>query len=374
MNGIDEVLIKSKCIDHHILYKRLYIKQKYLNIYSVNIAQISHIRTMTMFNKVNSFLRSYENTLTNDKMFAKVLFDEMPKIILKHNLHKENVQEGSKIEIKNVKVLKDLQKLVPNYSFDVVYLRKYIPKGKYKTDDIFKSRFEKTNYIYFDIYFQCEDVNVYKNRIRKTLKTIDKVSNRKKNILICLQEIKPLLEFVVVLNEFPQFHLQYPKIINVENEKENFDKKYKTLFFKSNTILLSKNFQYSILHSITNDVLLDFFNHKRVINGEVMIDRNKNQNIKYYIPSFNLYIYNIHSFIYKDKRIIDFFQKKGLDFLRNVDKNFFIIGDLNFQMSQNIIEEFKKLLENNHMTSEFVETPFYKKKKTFDGYIVKLLY
>ena len=129
MDVVDNDLIQSKCIDHHMLYKRLCIKQKFLNIYSVNIAQISHIRTMTMFNKINSFLRSYENSLTNDKEFAKKLFDEMPRIIIKHNLHKVDVEEGSKVEIKDIKVLKDLQKLVPGSPFDVIYLKVY-PKGQ----------------------------------------------------------------------------------------------------------------------------------------------------------------------------------------------------------------------------------------------------
>lgn len=373
MDVVDDDLIENKCIDHHILYKRLCIKQKFLNIYSVNIAQISHIRTMTMFNKVNCFLRSYENILTNDKDFAKKLFDEMPKIIMKYNLHEQEVNEGSKIEITDKRVIKDLQKLVSDSSFDVVYLRKYVPKGKYKTDEIFKKRFEKTNYIYFDIYFQREDVNIYKNRIRKTLKSLDKSSKRKKNVLICLQEIKPLLEFMIVLEEFPQFKLQFPNIANIQNEKENYEKKYKTLFFKSNTILLSKNFQFSILHSITNDVLLDFFNHKRIINGQVIYERNKNQNIKYYIPALNLYIYNIHSFIYKDRRIIDFFQSRGVEFIKSSCKNFFIIGDLNFQMSPTILESFTKLLQKNNIACNFIETPFYKKKKTFDGYMFRVL-
>lgn len=373
MDVVDDDLIESKCIDHHILYKRLCMKQKFLNIYSVNIAQISHIRTMTMFNKVNSFLRSYENSLTNDKDFAKKLFDEMPKIIMKYNLHKEEIDEGSKVEIKDSKVIKDLQKLVPYSTFDVVYLRKYVPKGKYKTDEIFKTRFEKTNYIYFDIYFQREDVNVYKNRIRKTLTSLDKASKRKKNVLICLQEIKPLLEFMIVLEEFPQFKLQFPNLTNIQTEKENYEKKFKTLFFKSNTILLAKNFQFSIFQSITNDVLLDFFNHKKIMNGQIIYERNKNQNVKYYIPALNLYIYNIHSFIYKDRRIIDFFQSKGLEFIKNNQKNFFIIGDLNFQMSPTIIKSFTKILHTNNISCNFVETPFYKKKKTFDGYLFRAI-
>lgn len=373
MNDIDKELIESKCIDHHILYKRLCIKQKFLNIYSVNIAQISHIRTMTMFNKINSFLRSYENSLTNDKEFAKMLFEKMPSILIKYNLHQENVEEGSKVEVKDVRVLKDLQRLCPQYSFDTVYLRKYTPCGKYKTDDIFKNRFEKTNYIYFDIYFQCEDLKVYKDRIRKTLKTLFKVSRRQKNVLICLQEIKPLLEFMIVLNEFQHFKLEYPKVSNIENEKENFEKNYKTLFFKSNTILLSRNLEYSVLHNTTNDVLLDFFNRKRLLNGVMITERNKNQNIKYYIPYLNLYIYNIHSFIYKDKRILDFFQTKGLEFIKNIKRNIFIIGDLNFQMSPYILTQIEKMFTRQDISSKFVETPFFKKKKTFDGYMLKLL-
>lgn len=373
MSGIDKDLIESKCIDHHILYKRLCMKQKFLNIYSVNIAQISHIRTMTMFNKINSFLRSYENSLTNDKEIAKVLFDTMPSIILKYNLHKESIEEGSKVEVKDVKVLRDLQRIVPNYSFDIVYLRKYTPVGKFKTDDIFKERFQKTNYIYFDIYFKCEDIKVYKDRIRKTLKTLDKISKRKKNVLICLQEIKPLLEFMIVLNEFKHLNLLFPKILDIENEKETFEKNYKTLFFKSNTILLSKNLEYSVSQHTTKDVLLDFFNRKRLLNGTSITERNKNQNIKYYIPALNLYLYNIHSFIYKDKRILDFFQSKGLDFIQNIKKNILIIGDLNFQMSPYILSNVYKMFSSNNIESNFVETPFYKKKKTFDGYILKLL-
>ena len=61
-------LIKEKCIDHYILYEEVKIKQRKLHIYSINIAQLSHFRTMTMYNKLNCFLKNYEIPINNKKV------------------------------------------------------------------------------------------------------------------------------------------------------------------------------------------------------------------------------------------------------------------------------------------------------------------
>ena len=276
-------------------------------------------------------------------------------------------------------MLKDLKKIIPNYPFDIVYLRKYTPKGKYVTDDIFRKRFEKTKYIYFDIYFKHENIEIYKERIRKTLSLIDKVSKRQKNVLVCLQEIKPLLEFLVVLEEFSSFQLQFPQIDKDLQNKEFHEQNFKTLFFKSNSILLQRNFHYTIYQTKSSnndkndDIIMDFFMRKRKLNNEWITERNKNQNVKYFIPTMNLYIYNVHSFLYKDNRIIKFFENLCIPYLKQIPKNILIIGDLNFQMSFRILSTVQDLLTKENIVHSFVETPFYKKKQTFDGYLLKLL-
>ena len=48
-------LIDEKCIDHYILYEEVKLDntKRKIHLYSINIAQLSHIRTMTMYNKLN---------------------------------------------------------------------------------------------------------------------------------------------------------------------------------------------------------------------------------------------------------------------------------------------------------------------------------
>ena len=101
-------LIDEKCIDHYILYEEVKIdntKQKIHLQYSVNIARLSHIRTMTMYNKLNCFLKTYDTPIDNRKV--QDIFNEIPNIILKYNIHKEDI-EGVKEEVKDKRVWKEI--------------------------------------------------------------------------------------------------------------------------------------------------------------------------------------------------------------------------------------------------------------------------
>lgn len=361
-------LIKEKCIDHYILYEEVNIKQKKIHLYSINIAQLSHIRTMTMYNKLNCFLKNYEIPIDNKKV--QEIFNEIPNIILKYNLHKKDIEEGIKEEVKDKRVLKELLKLT-EYPFEKVYKRKYIPKGRFLTDNIFKKRFEQTNYIYLDIIFKEESIKVYKKRVYKTCQYLVSCSKKQKNVLFCFQEIYPIINFVEVIVKFPKLTIIDPKIKDFYNTKE--EDLYKTLFFKSNNVLISKDFPFHVERIKTEyDIFLNFFNCRKWNGSNWITERNMNQNIKYYIPDLDLYIYNIHSFLYRDKKIKTIFEESFIPFLKKNKKKFIFVGDFNFQMKEETIEYIKELLKKENIISRFVINPFSLKKKNYDGIIIKL--
>ena len=363
-------LIDEKCIDHYILYEEVKIdntKQK-IHLYSVNIAQLSHIRTMTMYNKLNCFLKTYDTPIDNRKV--QDIFNEIPNIILKYNIHKEDIAEGVKEEVKDKRIWKEILKLT-GCPFVKIYQRKYIPKGRFLTDSIFKNRFEKTNYIYLDIIFKEESIKLYKKRVHRTCQYLISRSKKQKNVLFCFQEIYPLINFLEVIVKFPKLIVIDPKIKDFYNKKE--DTLYKTLFFKSNNILISKDFPFPIQRINTEyDIFLNFFNCRKWYGEGWISERNINQNVKYLIPDFNLYLYNIHGFLYRDKKIKFIFENSFIPFLKQSKKRIIIIGDLNFQMKTETIDYLKDILEKEHIKSRFIVNPFSLKKKNYDGIILKI--
>ena len=366
MSNFNEKLIEEKCIDHYIIKKEVNLNNNKIYIYSINIAQLSHIRTMTMYNKLNCFLKNYEVPI--EQKIIKKFFNEMSFIILKYKLENIEIEEGMKEEIKDPAILKDISSLLDNIPFIHVYLRKYIPKDQFKTDPIFKKRFKKTNYIYFDIIFQEESIATYKKRVFKTIQHLVKDSKYIKNVIFCFQEIYPLIEFLDIIYKFKDLVVIDPKI---NNEKKIDDKLYKVLFFKSNNILITKKCPFTF-YRIDNgyDLFLNFFNHKRQ-NGE--IDRNINQNIKYYIKELDLYLYNIHSYLYCDKRIKTMFYEKFIPYFKNnLKKKIILIGDFNFQMKEETKKILEEKLQEEKIFVEFYPNPFSLKKINYDGIIMKL--
>ena len=366
MRELNETLIKEKCIDHYIIKKKVIVNNNTLYIYSINNAQLSHIRTMTMYNKLNCYLKNYEVPI-EQKVITK-FFNEMSFIILKYGLEKKDIDEGSKEEIKDPRIVKDISELLNGIPFIHLYVRKYIPKDQFKTDPIFKRRFEKTNYIYFDIIFQEESIKTYKKRVYKTIQYLVKDSKKKKNIIFCFQEIYPLIDFLETIQKFKNLVVLDPKI---NNEHKIDDTLYKVLFFKSNNILITKKCSF-LFHRMyhDHDIFLKFFNHQKQ-NGE--IDRNINQNIKYYSKELNLYLYNIHGHLYCDKRIKTIFEEKFIPYFRkNVDKNIIVVGDFNFQMKKETKEYIENRLKEENIMVEFYPNPFSLKKINYDGIITRL--
>lgn len=363
---MNQKLIEDKCIDHYIIKKEIQMENLKFFIYSINIAQLSHIRTMTMYNKLNCYLKNYE--VPFDPKIIKKFFNHMSTIILKYGLEKLDIKEGTKEQIKDPNILKDISILLDNIPFKYLYLRKYTPKGQLKTDILFKKRFEKTNYIYFDIIFKEESIKTYKKRVYKTIQYLVNDSCYKKNVLFCFQEIYPLIEFLEIVQDFKDLNVIDPKIFREDKIEDSL---YKVLFFKSNNILITRRccFTFHRLDS-DSDMFLNFFHHKKQ-NGEK--DRNMNQNVKYYINELDLYLYNIHSFLYSDKQIKRNFQEKFIPFFeKNPKKNMIFIGDFNFQMKKETKIEIEKKLKDIDIFVEFYPNPFSRKKKNYDGIIVKL--
>ena len=119
-----------------------------------------------------------------------------------------------------------------------------------------------------------------------------------------------------------------------------------------------------------SDIFLKFFNHQKR-NGE--IDRNINQNIKYYSKELNLYLYNIHGFLYCDKRIKKIFHEKFIPLFKNNKKsNIILVGDFNFQMKNETKLYLEDKLKNENVMIEFYPNPFSTKKTNYDGIILDL--
>ena len=154
------------------------ISDEDVHIYSLNIAQQNHLRTMLMFNKIHSFIKGKD---ISESFINTNFFNHLPNIILKHRLHVYSIVEGSKVEIFNEAILEDLRKLIP-IPFEKAYLRRYTPSGERQTDEIFEKRFKQTNYIYIDIVFKRETNSEYRYRIFKILETIENIIGKKKTV------------------------------------------------------------------------------------------------------------------------------------------------------------------------------------------------
>lgn len=344
-------LLEKKYIDHRILYCKTTIRDIKINLYSLNIAQRSDLRTMVMFNKIHSFLKGKDLFIDNS------FFDVLPDFILRHGLDRCDIKEGSKEEILSETVLSDLKKIV-HYPFSKVYLRKYIPKGRRETDSLFEKRFSKTNFIYIDIIFKEETIQNYRQRIHDVLQCITENTKTKENVVLCLQEICPIFDFLEMVKLFPQWNVQDP--VNVDEKQSQ----------KSNNVLLTMNFPYHVRRLLTKDDVIKIFENETIEDGEIIQHRNKNQNVKYYIPALKCYLYNIHGYMFQNETVYEKIENI-IPFLIKNNKNIIIIGDFNFKMSNVILRNLKTFLQTCGYICRFVPNISNRKLKTYDGYILK---
>jgi len=353
-----EKLIQENVIDHNVLHYEKKKKGKILfDVYSLNFAQISHVRTMTMFNKINCYLKTSPETMEYmKKKDVHYLFDNMNPIILKYNLQERDIIEGSKELIVDSNIISELKTFCP-YPIDIeyVYLRKYTPNTKSKVDEIFRRRFESCGFRYFDIIFKEESIDCYKLRLKKVLDCFQTITENQKAILL-FQEINPILNFCDTLEEYPCFRLHDPNF----RKMEKVDAK---MFSKSvNVLLTTKNFKHRIKKQ-NNDAIIDFFSYE----GHEK-HKNKFQNLKYYLPKYKLYLYNIHSFLFSNKKIIQIMEKTILDEMNTID-NFIIMGDFNFKFNSEYKTKFENLLLEHDITCDLHSLPY--NPQMYEGILTK---
>ena len=346
-------LIEKHFIDHHILYHGEKIRGEDVHIYSLNIAQQNHLRTMIMFNKIHSFIKGKD---ISESFINTNFFNYLPHVILKHRLHVYSIAEGSKVEIFNEAILEDLRKLSP-IPFEKAYLRRYTPSGERRTDEIFEKRFKQTNYIYIDIVFKKETNSEYRHRIFQILETMETIIGRKKNSLVCFQEISPFSEFQKELKNFKNFVL-----MDTPSIEKN----------RSTNILLGYKFNHQIrrITQTENDKILEIFANRRYENGTWKACRNINQNVKYTIPDLNLYLYIIHGHLYDNFSYIKKISQIFMDYMKEQNKTSFIIGDFNFKMRETDRLQLKKEFVKKNCFASFVPNITNRPVKTHDGIIV----
>lgn len=356
---MEKVLLEKKLIDHRIVYRNFFVKNVEINLYSLNIAQKSDLRTMLMFNKIQCFLKGSEKSkIKIDASF----FDEIPDLLIKFNLHLKDIEEGSKNEIKDVEFLKALRKITKN-NFEKVFLRRYVPKGKLKTDDVFRKRFEKTNYNYIDIVFSEEKIAQYQKRIQTILRHLEKITETKKNLIFCFQEIKPISIFLKEISQLKDWSVVDPVSFSIKQES------------KSNNVLIQKNFPHKIerLHTIKHDTILQIFSKEIFENGTYVSYRNINQNVKYFIPDLKLYLYNIHSFLQTDSSVLDIFKNKIIPYMESKQDPIVMIGDLNLKMEMSTLKKLSSFLSGKKIDYLFTPSFTNRKIKTYDACILRLL-
>lgn len=345
-------LLENHFIDHHILYHGMNISDEDVHIYSLNIAQQNHLRTMLMFNKIHSFIKGKD---ISESFINTNFFNHLPNIILKHRLHVYSIVEGSKVEIFNEAILEDLRKLIP-IPFEKAYLRRYTPSGERQTDEIFEKRFKQTNYIYIDIVFKRETNSEYRYRIFKILETIENIIGKKKNSLVCFQEISPLSEFQKELTKFQNFVLI---------DKPYIEKN------RSTNILLGYKFNHKIVRiNQTSDKILEIFANKRYENGTWKSCRNINQNVKYTIPDLNLSLYVIHGHLYDNFSYIKKISQIFINYMQEQNKTSCIIGDFNFKMRETDRMQLRLEFKKRNCFASFIPNITNRPIKTHDGIIV----
>lgn len=362
-------LIQSQLIDHNVLYYDLKLKDKKkiehnFHLYSINISQKSDVRTMTMFNKIHEYLNVGQYEI--DQAYLKshelnFLFDNMSDIILKYNLNQIDIKEGDKYMIVDTNIIFEVKRILKHKDIriDFLYLRKYIPKTKNKNDLIFAQRFEKCDNYYFDIVFEEETIDLYRKRIEGVFKYLYEKTNYQNNVLICCQEINPILDALDIINKFKVFKIIDPILKTMTKYNERF-------FSKSISMLITRNCNFRILKINkdlrNNDDLLCFFQ-----NDTSKVEKNIFQNNKYYIKRFDLYLYNIHSYLYKNKKIID-----KLSLILPVKKQhpIIIIGDFNFKLRDDYFKELQEFLKKEEFISEFIALPF--AKNIYEGIIYQI--
>lgn len=350
--------LSNKIIDHNVLHHFVETKcpKSGFHLYSLNIAQISDLRTMVIFNKINKYLKTFESEEYIKKKEMMHLFDNMHQIILKHELENRIIEEGSKQMIVDSNIINDLKELCPsNINIDYIYLRKYTPKTKSKNDELFRKRFEPCNFRYFDIVFLEENLESYENRLRQVLQFFEKQTETERCVIL-FQEINPVLNAYDIISQFSCFRIVDPTFHQMGKLNDKF-------FSKSINILLTRNFKHRISKQVS-DPLIDFFAYQ----GH---DRQKNefQNVRYYLPKFKLYIYNIHSYLFTNKKILHAMENVLIPQMLDM-KHFIIIGDLNFKLNDEHFHKLKELLMFYKISMDFKALPF--STSIYEGKIYKL--
>lgn len=357
-------LLNNNVIDHNLIYQSLPLnkkKTKECNFFSLNIAQISHYRTMTAFNKTFSYLKRPTDRSVSRIMLNK-LFDNMGGIIQRYQLDEINVEEGSKQLITDVKIKDELSDLLDNrLTIHYVFLRKFIPRNKTKTDNIFRKRFEKCGFRYFDIVFKEETLSEYTNRIRKVMSVFQEMTKETQNCIICFQEINPILDFIhIIQTEFKDFTIEDPIFMNNKNQEK--------IFCKSFNVVLCRNIQsYLKIEKKKADHICHMFSSMGKSN-----EKNEFQNNKYYISiprsSITIVFYNVHGNLNSNKAMIQQFKQNVLKLDSHI--NFFIIGDLNFKLMNEYYIHFTKLLEENDIDYNLSRIP--NSLGVYEGYIHRI--
>ena len=413
-------LIFTNKLDHHLIHKQFIVDNTPIHIFSLNIAQISPMRTMVVFNRgVSSTMRSKPNLLAQ-KYSEEFLDTIVPELVKKYaplvteianqNRGKRSNQcVGIPLEhpIYKDKLLtsrfQKILKIIPRYAEPG-------PPKQHQT--VFYKRFPDG--LYLDFIFDDETVEEYELRLLYTLQLIQHKTRDLQNVIILLQEIQPFPSFLNVYqpNFSDIFHLIFDSVENISKQtfqqaiKTNnqpiiFKKlKYDELYGKSCNLLLTRNWSLPI-YGPFYDKKITFYNPKQKTKTSYTLKTESDlqktlggtdkileffrgtakslyQNVKYVILECKLIIYNIHSVFWDDHLILENFIKMIIPQLeQNLKKGFksIIAGDFNFSLSYEFMHRLKKIAELSKVQVELINTPeiLYglEPNSTYDGFIYK---
>lgn len=363
INPDNNTIINLSLSDHYLLQKFIKLRnEQIINIYNINIAQQFKFKTKISNGLFLNLMRNKDNL---DFMYTnkKNIIDSIIKI---SNNNVSLLKNNDTIKIKNL-FIHELNKFNINNIYDLKILIEIIPleEAKKFITDNFIIDVDTNNYYVFNIEFNEETIDMYRNRINNVLKFLysdikNKIlSNSFDYLIINLQELSPLNEIIdnVIKKFIEKINIHLKLNLNV-------------FFNQNNPINKNETYSLSIVSSNTNyNINYDWDPIMKYI-----IDKKKNlsnKNIKLvsehdFLPS----VYNFHTglFDYEDlEKLIDACNKMN---------DFLISGDLNIKMVNNEeINCIKKYSNDKNIVLNLNATPesnYPVNNYTYDVFIYKI--
>ena len=414
--GEEYQLIKDQKLDHCFFEKNIEFEDQKFKLFSLNIAQKDYIRTMVIFNKLVSYIRTenklnkldsinsefleelsnitknYHNELIKyekgkkqqDLQISKIR-DDIKKLITKHFKKEENVftfdENGEPIFKIDLSWAKTKDKYYSEISMDELLKKKNNATGQYEIENIenmilFKQRYPFDYYL--DIFSDEESDDKYYSRIDQIIEFLmkrtesEKDESFKQNIIICLQEINPAIAIDPATKKGNNFRTELINIFKTKHKLNLIQPSQQYFEHLNGTCsLVITTESISNLIKINDDdlkITQEQKDGKEIINKESENKLIKNldperkkgifQNFRYTIEKNGkkLELFNVHLPLYANDTA---YRKLNqiINYTNEGEKNLILIGDMNLKLDPIHIHRITKLFRDKRFALELLQTP-----------------